>query len=303
MASVSDSQQLFVGNLPHNCTEQDLRELFSTFGKVTDLRINQKTGRENQSKPGREGVKVPNFGFIVFDSGEAVEKALKAKPILLFGSHRLNVEEKKMRTPRDNMGGQGGFNDRGPPTGGRGERGSQEAFKEDYDKDSDETLPNKSALSQSITSSSGTATPIRTEKLQQDRLVARSKTSSQADRGSRRGTPRGGTPARSVADDNVKGKKSVERKVSVSESEHSTDSDGSRKGKFKFGPKSKHLLDLNPRISPRCHASTKALLNAGSVGDEDELADFLLMEEMSEGVQGRYPFVAHDESSNDSTFR
>merc|ERR1719186_481928 len=163
-------------------------------------------------------------------------------------------------------------------------------------------LPNKSALSQSIASSSGTATPIRTAKLQQDRLVARSKTSSQADRGSRRGTPRGGTPARSVADDNVKGKKSIERKVSVSESEHSTDSDGSRKGKFKFGPKSKHLLDLNPRISPRCHASTKALLNAGSVGDEDELADFLLMEEMSEGVQGRYPFVAHDESSNDSTF-
>jgi len=129
MASVSDSQQLFVGNLPHNCTEQDLRELFSTFGKVTDLRINQKTGRENQSKPGREGVKVPNFGFIVFDSGEAVEKALKAKPILLFGSHRLNVEEKKMRTPRDNMGGgQGGFNDRGPPPGGRGERGSQDNY-------------------------------------------------------------------------------------------------------------------------------------------------------------------------------
>jgi len=126
MASVSDSQQLFVGNLPHNCTEQDLRELFSTFGKVTDLRINQKTGRENQSKPGREGVKVPNFGFIVFDNGEAVEKALKAKPIMLFGNHRLNVEEKKMRTPRDNMGGgQGGFNDRGPPGGGRGERGSQ----------------------------------------------------------------------------------------------------------------------------------------------------------------------------------
>ena len=31
-----------------------------------------------------------------------------------------------MRTPRDNMGGgQGGFNDRGPPPGGRGERGSQ----------------------------------------------------------------------------------------------------------------------------------------------------------------------------------
>ena len=97
--------------------------------QVTDLRINQKTGRENQTKPGREGVKVPNFGFIVFENQEAVEKALKDKvcfmnsvnrylltvllpqPIMLFGSHRLNVEEKKMRTPRDNLGGQEGFND------------------------------------------------------------------------------------------------------------------------------------------------------------------------------------------------
>ena len=38
------------------------------------------------------------------------------------------------------------------------------------------------------------------------------------------------------------------------------------------------------------------------MGDEDELADFLLMEEMSEAVPGHFPFVAHDESSNDSTF-
>ena len=29
-----DSQQLFVGNLPHNCTESDLESLFSQFGKV-----------------------------------------------------------------------------------------------------------------------------------------------------------------------------------------------------------------------------------------------------------------------------
>lgn len=165
-------------------------------------------------------------------------------------------------------------------------------------------LPSKQPMSQSIASSSGTTTPVRQAKLQQDRLVVRScQGPSQPDRGSRRGTPRGGTPARSVADDSVKSKKCSERKVSVSESEHSTDSDGSRKGKSKFGPKSTHLLDLQPRISPRCHASTKALLNAGSVGDEDELADYLLMEEMSEGGQGGiYPFVAHDESSNDSTF-
>ena len=34
-----DSQQLFVGNLPHNCTESDLESLFSQFGKVIIIRI------------------------------------------------------------------------------------------------------------------------------------------------------------------------------------------------------------------------------------------------------------------------
>lgn len=29
-----DNQQVFVGNLPHNCTEEDLEKLFSKFGKV-----------------------------------------------------------------------------------------------------------------------------------------------------------------------------------------------------------------------------------------------------------------------------
>ena len=48
-------------------------------------------------------VKVPNFGFVVFTDVESVERALSAKPILLYGSHRLNVEEKKMR--RDDGGG------------------------------------------------------------------------------------------------------------------------------------------------------------------------------------------------------
>ena len=47
--------------------------------KVTDLRINSKTGRDIQPKTGRDGAKVSNYGFIIFDSQEAVEKALKAK--------------------------------------------------------------------------------------------------------------------------------------------------------------------------------------------------------------------------------
>jgi hypothetical protein len=37
-------------------------------------------------------VKVPNFGFVVFDSEEAVEKALASRPIMLEGNHRWGTE-------------------------------------------------------------------------------------------------------------------------------------------------------------------------------------------------------------------
>jgi len=120
-----DSQQLFVGNLPHNCSEDELVELFSKFGKVNDVRINQKQARQDAARGGRDGKQsfVPNFGFIVFADVESVEKALSAKPILLYGTHRLNVEEKKMRTPRDSTG-PSGFSDRDRQD--MGKRGSQD---------------------------------------------------------------------------------------------------------------------------------------------------------------------------------
>ena len=137
-----DSQQLFVGNLPHNCTDDELVELFSKYGKVNDVRINQKQARADATRGGRDGkqsfvssdihmvnfqrnlqsAQVPNFGFIVFAEAESVEKALNAKPILLYGNHRLNVEEKKMRTPRDSTG-PSGFSDRDRQD--MGKRGSQ----------------------------------------------------------------------------------------------------------------------------------------------------------------------------------
>jgi len=101
MIKNGDSQQLFVGNLPHNCTEDDLSALFSKFGQVIEVRINQKQGgRDTNTRTGRDGKQtfVPNFGFVVFTEAESVDRALAAKPILLNGNHRLNVEEKKMRT-------------------------------------------------------------------------------------------------------------------------------------------------------------------------------------------------------------
>ncbi|CAG2244554.1 Ras GTPase-activating protein-binding protein 1,Ras GTPase-activating protein-binding protein 2 [Mytilus edulis] len=99
-----DSHQLFVGNLPHNITEKELEDFFTKFGHVVELRINTKSS----------GGKLPNFGFVIFDSPEPVQSILSQKPIKYNGEHRLNVEEKKPR------GGAPGGGRGGPPRGGMG---------------------------------------------------------------------------------------------------------------------------------------------------------------------------------------
>jgi RNA recognition motif-containing protein len=56
------NNQLFLGNLPTRATEEELRQMFSVFGKITDLRIHNKPQQKNsQNRP------VPNYGFITFE--------------------------------------------------------------------------------------------------------------------------------------------------------------------------------------------------------------------------------------------
>ncbi|XP_064632459.1 ras GTPase-activating protein-binding protein 1-like isoform X2 [Lineus longissimus] len=102
-----DKLQLFVGNLPHNTQEQELKDYFSDYGNVIDLKINTKAGA---------GKTVPNYGFIVYDSPESVGAALKGNMTKKFrNDHRLNVEEKKTNRPGSGRGG-----DRGGRGGDRG---------------------------------------------------------------------------------------------------------------------------------------------------------------------------------------
>lgn len=116
---VPDSQQLFVGNLPHVVEDKELIEFFSQFGTVLDVKINRK-GMTRE---------LPNFGFVSFDCVEAVSKALAAKPLMLYGKHRINVEEKKEQSelfsrprgaPRGGRGFAGPFRGSGSYRGGRG---------------------------------------------------------------------------------------------------------------------------------------------------------------------------------------
>lgn len=85
-----DNHQLFVGNLPHDIDENELKEFFMGFGNVMELRINTKG----------VGGRLPNFGFVVFDDSEPVQKILNSKPVMFRGEVRLNVEEKKTRAAR-----------------------------------------------------------------------------------------------------------------------------------------------------------------------------------------------------------
>ncbi|XP_038196115.1 LOW QUALITY PROTEIN: ras GTPase-activating protein-binding protein 1-like [Arvicola amphibius] len=104
-----DSHQLFIGNLPHEVDKSELKDFFQNYGNVVELPINS-------------GGKLPNFGFVVFDDSEPVQKVLNNRPIMFRGTVRLNVEEKKTRAAREGdrrdnrLRGPGG--PRGGPSGG-----------------------------------------------------------------------------------------------------------------------------------------------------------------------------------------
>ncbi|XP_016340338.1 ras GTPase-activating protein-binding protein 2 [Sinocyclocheilus anshuiensis] len=84
----------------------ELKEFFMTFGNMVEMRINTKG----------VGGRLPNFGFVVFDDSEPVQRILGSKPIMFRGEVRLNVEEKKSRAARERE-------TRGAAEGRRGPRG------------------------------------------------------------------------------------------------------------------------------------------------------------------------------------
>ncbi|XP_018323328.1 ras GTPase-activating protein-binding protein 1 [Agrilus planipennis] len=96
--SHNDSNQLFLGNLPHTAREEEIREIFAQFGTIVDLRILSKQSKQ----PGIPGARAPpNYGFITYESQEAVQNCLAAKPLHYPHNDKtgvtLNVEEKKVK--------------------------------------------------------------------------------------------------------------------------------------------------------------------------------------------------------------
>jgi cold-inducible RNA-binding protein len=95
---------IYVGNLPHKVTEDELRQAFAEFGQVTEVRlIVDKFSGESKG-----------FGFVEMPSKAEAEKAIEQMNGQDFMGRALNVNEARPRTDRGGGGRRGGFG------GGRG---------------------------------------------------------------------------------------------------------------------------------------------------------------------------------------
>lgn len=99
-------KNIFVGNLDFNTSEDELRNLFGTYGQVD--RVSIMTDRDTGRSRG--------FGFVEMVNTEDGEKAIAALNGTQLGGRTLNVNEARPKVER----GGGGGRDRGGRGGGGG---------------------------------------------------------------------------------------------------------------------------------------------------------------------------------------
>ena len=101
--------KMYVGNLPFAAQEQDVRELFSQYGGVTEvfLPMDRESGRPR------------GFAFVTMDSAEAMNAAINAQNGQEFLGRKLAINEARPREERP-AGGGGGGGGRGGYGGGGG---------------------------------------------------------------------------------------------------------------------------------------------------------------------------------------
>jgi len=105
---------IYVGNLSHETTEDELRQAFEAFGQVTSVKIlrDRATGESN------------GFGFVemsVSEEGQTAISELNGKDLK---GQAIKVEEGKKKTSyRSDRDRQDGFN-----RGGRGDRDRRDGY-------------------------------------------------------------------------------------------------------------------------------------------------------------------------------
>jgi RNA recognition motif-containing protein len=82
--------KLYVGNLPYNTSEDDLKELFGSHGTVTSVSLinDRETGRSK------------GFGFVEFENDDDAKKAIEALNGSDFSGRALVVNEARPKTDR-----------------------------------------------------------------------------------------------------------------------------------------------------------------------------------------------------------
>ena len=83
-------KKIYVGNLPFSATEDEVRQMFSQYGRVTSVSLI--TDRETGAPRG--------FGFVEMETGAA--EAIQALDNQSMGGRNLRVNEAK---PREDRGG------------------------------------------------------------------------------------------------------------------------------------------------------------------------------------------------------
>ena len=90
--------KLYVGNLPYNTSEDDLRSLFSTYGNVASVAIitDRDTGRSK------------GFGFVEYPNDDEARNAISALSGQEYGGRALTLNEARPKTQSGGGGGRGG---------------------------------------------------------------------------------------------------------------------------------------------------------------------------------------------------
>lgn len=86
-----NQNKLFVGSLPYHVTEDELKNLFSSFGEIVSVHIvtDKMTGRSK------------GFGFVEMGSSESAQKALEELNGKEFEGRTLIVNEARPQQPRE----------------------------------------------------------------------------------------------------------------------------------------------------------------------------------------------------------
>lgn len=91
------TSNLYVGNLPFDATEDDLRELFEAQGEVVSVKVitDRETGRPR------------GFGFVEMQEAEEAQKSIQSLDGQDFKGRNLKVNLAKPREDRSGGGGGG----------------------------------------------------------------------------------------------------------------------------------------------------------------------------------------------------